>query len=137
MRIDIMSRKEFEEYNTEIPFIVISITDPGSEYAETESKPLARLNLEFFDLDRPINENKNCFLFDDNMARQILDFVECFKDKVKRIIIHCEAGISRSAGVAGALANIYEGTDQFYFDNYVPNRLVYRKILNAYYDSEE
>lgn len=69
----------------------------------------------------------------DKDAKNIVDFVETFKNEVDMIVVHCEFGISRSAGVASALSLILNGIDQYYFDNYVPNMLCYRKILNAYH----
>ena len=70
---------------------------------------------------------------DNKDAKNIIDFVETFKNEVDLIVVHCEFGISRSAGVASALSLILNGTDQYYFDNYIPNMLCYRKILNAYH----
>ncbi len=76
-------------------------------------------------------------LFTDKDAQQILDFINRYEKLYKRnessnVIVHCEAGISRSAGVAGALSLIYNGSDQYYFDKFLPNMFVYRKILNVY-----
>jgi predicted protein tyrosine phosphatase len=88
--------------------------------------------------------NGNCYscsdqmvvnLFTEKDAENILDFVAVYKDFVDLIVVHCEVGISRSAGVTAALSFILNGTDQYYFDNYIPNMLCYRKILNAHYNS--
>jgi predicted protein tyrosine phosphatase len=73
-------------------------------------------------------------LFTRVQAREILDFVDAHKDEVNLIIVHCHAGISRSAGTAAALSYILNGTD----DAVVRirpcfNRFVYRTILNEYY----
>ncbi len=72
-------------------------------------------------------------LFTDNDARIILDFVQDCRIDIDLIVVHCEAGISRSAGVAGALSLIYNGSDEYYFHRYLPNIFVYRSILNAYH----
>ncbi len=76
-------------------------------------------------------------LFTDKDAQQILNFIHrnetlYNRNKTSNVIVHCEAGISRSAGVAGALSLIYNGSDQYYFDKFLPNMFVYRKILNIY-----
>ena len=42
-------------------------------------------------------------------------------------------GISRSAGVAGALAKCINGYDFEIFNKYIPNRRVYRLVMNAWY----
>jgi protein-tyrosine phosphatase len=59
--------------------------------------------------------------------------VEKFYDAVSLIVVQCEAGISRSAAIAAALANIYLGDDEPYFRTSMPNMLVYRTILRTYY----
>ncbi len=70
--------------------------------------------------------------FDDKDAKNIVDFVEAFKNEVDLIVVHCEAGISRSSATAGALSLILNGSDKEFFKGYHPNMLVYRKILNMY-----
>jgi predicted protein tyrosine phosphatase len=42
-------------------------------------------------------------LFKDEQAAEIVDFVEGIKDRIKGILIHCEAGVSRSAAVAAVI----------------------------------
>lgn len=69
-------------------------------------------------------------VFDESYADKILEFVSTYALDVDLIAVHCEVGISRSAGCAAALSLIYNGEDQYYFDNYLPNILVYRKIIN-------
>jgi len=161
MRIKVLSRQEFEDFTSEEKYIAISITDPNSESVESQNKHKAMLSLQFHDIDHRLRKQEDCklcdntgisklfpdingghcyactnkmdiILFDAKMAEQILDFVGCFKDKVDMIVVHCEAGISRSAGCASALSLILNKTDQYYFDHYLPNMLVYRIILNAH-----
>ena len=43
--------------------------------------------------------------------------------------MHCEAGISRSAGAVAALSKVINGDDSYFFKMFLPNRLVYRLIL--------
>lgn len=123
---------------------------------------LSMLSLQFHDVDHRVRNRKDCKLcdstgksklfpdinnghcyactdkmdiklFDESYAEKILEFVNNYKNDVELIVVHCEVGISRSAGVASALSLIFNGTDQYYFDNYVPNMLCYRKILNVYH----
>jgi predicted protein tyrosine phosphatase len=48
------------------------------------------------------------------------------------VIVHCGAGVSRSAGLAAALAKWYNGSDlEFFKPPYAPNMLVYRTMLEA------
>ena len=133
MKIKVLSREGFEKFESNESFIAISITDPNSEKVKIASKPLDILSLQFYDLDKDTEVFPySRFIFTVNQAEQILNFVKEYKNDVNLIVIHCEAGISRSAGVAGALSLIFNGTDQYYFKHYLPNMLVYRNILNAY-----
>ena len=49
------------------------------------------------------------------------------------VIVHCEAGISRSAATAAALAKHYNGDDRVFWmmPQYNPNKLVYRVLLDV------
>jgi predicted protein tyrosine phosphatase len=69
-------------------------------------------------------------------ASKIRQFVEANKDR--KIIVHCDAGISRSAGIAAALMKFYNGDDSMIFDSprYRPNMLCYRLMLNELNDWE-
>jgi len=73
-------------------------------------------------------------LFTDEQAKQIIDFVE--KNKERKIIVHCDAGISRSSGVAAAILRHYTGSDDAIFNNrrYAPNMFVYYRLLKNYGD---
>ena len=64
-------------------------------------------------------------------AEKIKQFVEAHKED--SIIVHCDAGVSRSAGIAAALMKFYNGDDTPIFDNprYCPNMLCYRTMLNT------
>ncbi|HVH42669.1 MAG TPA: hypothetical protein VM925_10005 [Labilithrix sp.] len=51
---------------------------------------------------------------------------------VERIVIHCDAGISRSAAVAAALSRALRGDDtEFFTGKYKPNMRVYRLLLDS------
>lgn len=67
-------------------------------------------------------------------ARDIVNFVLKWKDRVNKIIVHCAAGVSRSAGVAAAIGKYVNDDDNFIFKNkrYVPNMACYRTVLNAF-----
>ena len=71
-------------------------------------------------------------------ALKIVRFCEAMKDKIDLIVVHCEAGVSRSAGVCAALMKIYNNTDMPIFENakYCPNMSCYRAVLDAYYGKQ-
>lgn len=144
MIFKVMSRRNASKYtySTECVFdcIIISITDVGSfpNHFNKENKYVkAILPLQFDDVDYG---QDNCITSED--ARMIVDFVSRWSNKVNLVIIHCEAGISRSAGVCAALMKIFNGNDFEIFDNprYAPNMSCYRSVLESYfgsYNSEE
>lgn len=95
------------------------------------------LTLYFEDLD---GESKDCadthILFNDAHATAILRFVCKHVNNISAIIVHCDAGVSRSVGTAAALSKILNGKDDAYFKG-CPNRLVYSSILSQCFESPE
>lgn len=67
-------------------------------------------------------------------ALQIKEFVQKYieNDDLDLIIVQCEAGRSRSAGVAAAILKFIWNDDTSIFNNtmYNPNMLCYRTVLN-------
>ena len=57
-----------------------------------------------------------------------------YKDKVECIIVHCEVGVSRSAGVMAAIQKYLTGDDSAIFNNgaFSPNMYCYRMMLDAF-----
>lgn len=53
------------------------------------------------------------------------------------MVLHCDAGMSRSPGVAAALSKVLVGDDSQFFKRYRPNMRVYRTLLERYYDQFE
>lgn len=145
MKFEVHSEDSIKRICSSEPFAIISILSPGRniDFGDVlnTSKFVGILNLRFHDIDDAYISNfeqwkkeRNLISFDDDMAEQILTFMLYIKDFTNVIYIHCEAGISRSAGVASALAKIYNKDDSFYFKYYVPNRYVYSTILKTYYE---
>lgn len=133
------------------PHIIISINSPGQEPARirTNNATLGRVNLFFWDLDqRPaaghveyegkqydfndIPEEELCQPAD---AVKVIDLVLAHPE-AKQIVVHCRAGVSRSAAVAAALHKVLNGSDEPIFGSrrYRPNMRVYRMLLNEWYD---
>jgi predicted protein tyrosine phosphatase len=67
------------------------------------------------------------------MADRVLQFYEQYKNKVEIFLIHCAAGVSRSAGIAAALAEIHGQNTDKYFSSFSPNTLIRKTILEQYY----
>lgn len=75
-----------------------------------------------------LNFGQEVKTFDEGMAKSVKEFM-VRNAAAKTVIVNCEAGISRSAGVAAALSKVLTRDDEEFFRRYVPNRLVYRKII--------
>lgn len=110
---------------------LISITGPASE-AQLKYGWNHLLRLEFHDAD--IEEFDGCLLFDQDMARQVIQFVESLPDTVTRVYVHCHAGISRSAGVAKFVAEMTDSPFNKEYNSY--NRLVYSTLRKAYFGDQ-
>jgi D-serine deaminase-like pyridoxal phosphate-dependent protein len=54
-------------------------------------------------------------LYSNEQADQVAAFVKQHKDEVRLIILHCDAGLSRSPGMADALSRALNSDDSFYF----------------------
>lgn len=134
MNILILSRGRAKDFVWDKPWAAISISSPGGEHPElSEENRLKLLRMTFFDFDTPrqIHEEFMEFFFNKGHAEQILDFVDEVQDKIDLLLVHCEAGVSRSPAVGAAISRLKWGKDQVFFDKYTPNRLVYSKILEV------
>jgi len=140
MKFIVMNRKEvldFCKHPHLAQFIIISISTPHVEYSEfpfctATNNVIDICEVQFFDLDNTYPIKKGLMEFKD--AKKIAEFVSYYKDKI--IIVHCDAGQSRSAGVAAALSKYYNNDDSEYFDNprFTPNMWCYKQIMNALVD---
>ena len=139
MEIKVFSEEAIQHFKTDEKHIVISIQDPNYDFV-TLPENKNRINwigLHFYDLDKDTGQFPySKFIFNSTQAKIILDFVERNKNKVDLICVNCVAGISRSMGIGGALGKILNNDDTYFFKHGLPNMLVYRTILNTYYEKE-
>ena len=137
MDLEVMSRRDFEKYsqqNHKITSIVVSISSVGEHRPTIADNPdngiLGVLSLNFNDTANPDPSAYGiCWV----QALQIAQFIKHSKDMADKIIVHCGAGQSRSAGVAAAILKYYTGDDTPIYNNprYTPNNLCYRNVLEA------
>jgi|SRR5580658_7258178 predicted protein tyrosine phosphatase len=132
----VYSRKAIELVRPhEVPHVIISITSTRDDVAVLRANDHCRgiLRLSFLDADESSEPMVGSELFSLDQARQIWTFVERHQGDVQRLLVHCDMGISRSPAVAAALALILNGNgDEFLLaDQYVPNTLVYRLLLET------
>lgn len=148
MRIQVFNRKQILEQSKidcAEDKVIISISTPGDnfpEFCEQNHSILDILFLSFYDIEnrneiRPAARDEQ--IFNDDLATQIADFVKFWdvKNNDVNIWVHCDAGVSRSAGVAAALQKYFNGDDSKYFANdgkYFPNMLCYKKTLEKLHE---
>ena len=138
MIIKVMSRKEASDFSF-IDFqektAIISINgcnEPLNSFSIDNPNIIDILFLRFDDVEAgEINQMTR------SDAENIIQFVNSNINKVDQIIVHCGAGISRSAGVAAALMLIINGDDSPIFNDpkRCPNRHCYRTLLNTFFGS--
>jgi putative flippase GtrA len=53
-----------------------------------------------------------------------------------KLLVHCESGISRSAGITAAISKYYFGNDNWVFNKKIPNMHCYMQVLEKFYQKE-
>lgn len=135
----IMSYDQCAKYctkNHDNSSIIISITTYEGELKRKIRKTSTNnvkdiLYLQFCDVN--IEDNpEDCM--QDSDAQKVAEFVNKYYDNIDTIIIHCEGGISRSAGVCAAIMRVKEGSDTHIFrsPSKHPNITCYLKTLKAF-----
>jgi predicted protein tyrosine phosphatase len=84
------------------------------------------------DAEAPTERFDEATLFSREQATQIWDMVLAHRAELERIVVHCDAGMSRSPAVAAALARVLNEDDATFFaGRYRPNMRVYKVMLDA------
>ena len=151
MNVTVMSRRDAIRYcrkPNDARTAIISISDPYMAYSDypfisKSNGVVGILYLTFSDADgvglpdvygRPTMKED---LMSDDDAKKIAIFLRAHEND--NIIVHCDAGISRSSGVTAAILKYKTGDDSSIFKNgrYCPNMWCYRKTLEALMREEE
>ena len=129
----VLNRFEAATVAPEMPYAVISITDPEREEAALAESPNRRavLRLSFHDKSKARAATLGKTAMTSADAQTILGFVQEHRREVTLIVCQCEAGISCSAAIAAALSRIMQGEDSFFFVHYAPNDYIYKTLLEA------
>lgn len=108
---------------------VLSITDPNEGFAPLKRGWAHVLRLQFHDIRKPYPDHQE---FNSNLAELVVQWIcaAAQKDNIDHIMVHCYAGISRSAAVAKFIAEVFG----LYFDPTYSahNPLVYELLWDAY-----
>ena len=100
-----MGRIEAEAEPARTDWAVISLSEWGSEPVKLKDGWYAVLRQEFHDIDEP---QEPYDLFTPDQAQEIIRFVDAHAGNSRGILVHCRAGISRSAAVAKWIAGRYD-----------------------------
>ena len=134
MLINFVSRNVAERMKPHKNMALISIIEPTAQTMKTFDQWEHKIELKFHDAD-PVKFRNSSFkgytLFSREQAKKIIEFVLGLPENVTNILVHCAAGISRSAGVAlflsehvyklGGLSNVA-----------LYNRYVYSELLKTW-----
>ncbi|QGJ71204.1 Hypothetical protein PBC10988_29080 [Planctomycetales bacterium 10988] len=124
-QILVLNRVDAEEFESSFSWACISIANAEEEFATIpDDNRLALFQLAFIDQTQPY---PGFALFNDEHAYEIFDFVSNYWDEIDTLLIHCDAGISRSSAVAAVLSRFKFGSEgEFLYPPYDPNPRVYR-----------
>lgn len=139
-----MERKAVEVFNLtmarlfecDMPWAAISIVSAtGGNPILSGKNRVGLLNLAFEDREFFGPSTPPDLVFNEDKAREILQFAAEMWPQIECLMVHCHAGMSRSPAVAAALEHIYHGngSDNYWFEQKTPNMMVYRTILNTHY----
>jgi hypothetical protein len=137
MNIQVRSRTLAKEFLSDTAWAAISVSTEMGDFPDLQvQNRVGLLRLQFWDISTPSQqmiEAEDPKLFSKENARSILDFVDAHY--IDTLLVHCEAGKSRSPAIAAAVAHIKlgEGAEKVWFDNYNLNRFVYNVILAEHY----
>lgn len=141
--IRVMSKEEcfnFTHSKIKDKCIIISINDQNRTILlNKENKNIVDiLRLHFDDIPYPI---ENYTLMNKEHSEKIKNFIDKYKGSINNIVVHCNAGISRSGAVGCILARYLNGSDDDMFRSgkYIPNKHIYKlmaKEFNLDYSEE-
>ena len=142
MKFNIMSRNLCEKYITQKhkdTSIIISIKSswdkiPPNLYITNTNNVKDILFLSFDDIEIIDTKQTKKGLITKSQAKEIVYFIEKWKNSIDKIIVHCDGGISRSAGVMAAIQRYLINDDSKIFNvkNKRPNITCYLSIIKAF-----
>ncbi len=122
-------------------YVLISIRDPDKRKVRIPKQVGRRdvLRLAFHDAEPADNFAlpENITLMTEDHARLVWSFVTKWEKEVGTVVVHCEQGMSRSPAVAAALCRGMGGDESWFFKEYVPNRYVYRLMLDRQFGDRQ
>ena len=136
MKFTVMNRQAAKKYSYHEhghSYIIISINNiDESPNRFNHNDELVNVLSLFFD---DVGQGQPCCMKQSD-ADKIIKFVNAYMN-VDECVVHCSAGVSRSAGVAAALMKIVNDSDKEIFDDakYSPNIGCYSLVLKSFFGS--
>ena len=132
LNIQILNQGLIASTRPSVPYVVISISGSGMIPAKVNSNPNRYdvLHVTFDDVEE--DDISNTIPISDFKASEIAYFVLSRYSEIDLLLINCQAGLSRSAGVGAAISKCLNDDDSAFFKHYRPNMLVYRKVYSAF-----
>lgn len=119
------------------PIAVVSISDNPNDHPEMPPGCEWLLPLHFHDVEVHIavdmfEPSRTAIdAYSEEQAIRVASFLDGLPPEVRTLVFQCEVGISRSAGMAAAVARHLGQDDMPFFRDHLPNRRVYRMTLEA------
>ena len=108
---------------------IISFSDTEEDFIRFP-KGTDALHVAFYDV-RPFTVATHHYDRILPQAKEIADYIICKRKEGKDLICQCDYGVSRSAGCAAAILEMWDhkGLEIFADYRYTPNQFVYNKVL--------
>ena len=147
LKCQAMSKQKASKFKPTKPTLLISVQDGDKSFLPfkertnhiTRSRYVDTLFCYFDD----VEDSSQIFSFSKNDARQIINFLDRHftKNDFENIIVHCQAGISRSQAIALFIAKYYYQDDELLTSlKNAPkpngNQYVYRLLEEEYQEKE-
>lgn len=125
---------EYDAENIDEPTLIISISSTDDKRRSSWTRPTTRISgisNTSSSMTSTLPESVHGLKpMSDEDAGRIVDAFLQYVDGVSQIIVHCDAGYSRSPAVAAALAKaLGESDDEFFGHDYCINNHVYTTLL--------
>ena len=132
-------RIELQEYlpYLKVPTLILSIhTYLDSEPRFLKEKIDNVVHVEFFEFNDESSSLPVLHAMTKDDAVRMVNTVKQYYDKVDQIIVHCDAGQSRSVGCIAAIKKWYTNNDEEFFRG-TPNMHCYHLVLEEFFNQEE
>ena len=138
LSLQVLDRDGARKISHSKPYAVISITDPEKRHAALMKNEYltGTLLLKCNDVSESAAKIRSVAAslgaFSEEMAEQVAEFAASqIELGTTLFVISCEAGISRSAGLASALSWFYNHDESFFLVHYKPNQWIRKQMLKA------